>query len=474
MKKIQLILQLIFVILCLYLCMELYAPDLLEDMKGDVAERITGIRPQPVSESASSEDDGEEMSETETRLSGEPETETEAETEPALPTAYNSRDNGRNTKIKNQGTLNTCWAVAATTAMESSLMPGESVVLSPEHLADNHGYNKGLSDGGAYTMAMAYLAAWKGPVLEEQDAYGDGIAVEGLTPYKHVQEMQMLREYAPEKIKRAVYNWGGVQSSIYMDMEDTSYSSVYFSNLNQAYCYNGEEAANHDIVIVGWDDNYPAENFTADVSDNGAFLCQNSWGEGFGNGGLFWISYEDAVIGREALYYTKIEESENYDYIYQTDLCGWVGSLGFAEETIWCANVYTAQSDEQLQAAGFYATGENTQYELYTVENFQNSYSLLLRNKVGEGTIKEVGYYTLDFDEPISVKEGQKFAVVMKIKTPGSEYPAATEYQADEYTATVDIADGRGYISANGLSWRNVEEEYDCNLCLKVFSREQQ
>ena len=29
-------------------------------------------------------------------------------------------------------------------------------------------------DGGEYTMGMAYLAAWQGPVYEKDDPYGDG------------------------------------------------------------------------------------------------------------------------------------------------------------------------------------------------------------------------------------------------------------------------------------------------------------
>ena len=43
-------------------------------------------------------------------------------------------------------------------------------------------------------MAMAYLLAWKGPVLEEQDPYGDGMSPEGLEPVCHVQEIRILPE----------------------------------------------------------------------------------------------------------------------------------------------------------------------------------------------------------------------------------------------------------------------------------------
>ena len=36
--------------------------------------------------------------------------------------------------------------------------------------------------GGEYTMSMAYLLAWQGPVLEEEDPYGDGYSPDGLRP----------------------------------------------------------------------------------------------------------------------------------------------------------------------------------------------------------------------------------------------------------------------------------------------------
>ncbi len=81
--------------------------------------------------------------------------------------------------------------------------------------------------GGEYTMSMAYLLAWQGPVLEEEDPYGDGYSPDGLRPACHVQEIQVLPEKDYEAVKRAVYLYGGVQSSLYTamvsDRDDTHY-----------------------------------------------------------------------------------------------------------------------------------------------------------------------------------------------------------------------------------------------------------
>lgn len=55
---------------------------------------------------------------------------------------------------------------------------------------------------------------------------------------------------------------------------------------------------NHDVAIVGWDDNYSRENFTDKTmpSSDGAWIAQNSWGETWGENGIFYISYEDVYV----------------------------------------------------------------------------------------------------------------------------------------------------------------------------------
>lgn len=98
-----------------------------------------------------------------------------------------------------------------------------------------------------------------------------------------------------------------------------------------AYFYDGDHEANHDVVIVGWDDSYPREAFSPQPEGDGAFLCANSWGEDFGDLGFFYVSYEDTQIGRHNVSYAGVENTENYSRIFQTDLCGWTRSAGLWE-----------------------------------------------------------------------------------------------------------------------------------------------
>ena len=165
-----------------------------------------------------------------------------------------------------------------------------------------------------------------------------------------------------------------------------------------------------------------------------------------------------------------MESTQNYDFIYQSDLLGWVGQLGYGQDSCYFANVYESRGEEQLEAVGFYAVGENTEYEIYVVDEFYSTLSLVSFTPKKTGTLRHAGFYTVDLDTPVSLKTGQKFAVAVKIKTPGEEYPAATEFQADEYTENVDLSDGEGYISLKGYQWVSTEEEYSCNVCLKAYT----
>ena len=79
------------------------------------------------------------------------------------------------------------------------------------------------------------------------------------------QEIQILPSKDYEAIKRAVYLEGGVQSSLYTSMRDYESKSVYYNRDTNSYCYIGTEKPNHNSVIVGWDDDYPKENFNMEL-----------------------------------------------------------------------------------------------------------------------------------------------------------------------------------------------------------------
>lgn len=393
---------------------------------------------------------------------------------PKLPNTYDLRDTGRVSTIRNQGSTSTCWACASLEALESSLLPAKQYLFSVDSMINDNSFHLDESAGGEYTMALAYLLAWQGPIEEPEssDSIIPGLTSEDeVTNNVHLQEAHFYDSENLDDIKQAVYQYGGVSTSIYASVATSNLtgSSSYNSKTN-SYCYRGNNKPNHDVVIIGWDDNYAASNFSATVPDDGAFICQNSWGTGFGDDGVFYISYYDSNIGNQAVSYVKVDTNDTYSYIYQSDLCGWVGQVGYSKEWAYGANTFVADADQQIEAAGFYALGDNTNYQVYFVHNYENTSTLSEKELVASGTVDKKGYYTVKFNSAKTVTKGEDFAIVLYVNTPDTLRPLAVEYATDAMTAAVDITDGKGFISNNGLDWENVEDVAEANLCIKAYA----
>ena len=75
---------------------------------------------------------------------------------------------------------------------------------------------------------------------------------------------------------------------------------------DKTYFYNGAANENHGISIVGWNDNMVvADKGYGTPSASGVWIVKNTWGTGFGDGGYFYVSYEDTYVGKEVFAFTK-------------------------------------------------------------------------------------------------------------------------------------------------------------------------
>ena len=387
-----------------------------------------------------------------------------------LPQRYDLREQGRAPSVKDQGAYATCWSLVAVSALESALLPEEDTAFSADHMTLQNGFAAGPEDGGDYRMIMAYLGGWTGPVLSAEDPYGDGVSPEGLEAAAHVQEMRLLTEQDPEAVKRMVMRFGAMQTSLFLNRESVREEAGYYDAGHCAYYCPEKKKNEHDVLVIGWDDAFPKEWFAQQPDRDGAYICQNSWGEDFGEKGIFYVSYADANICGGGLVFTDVDTAGRYDGIYQTDPCGWQGQQGYGDEGCYFANVYTAQRDETLEAAGFYATGPDSYYEVCLVRDFTGPEDFDNKELLVRGVLEEAGYYTVPFDEPPLLQEGERFALAVFIETPGAKNPAAVEYRKDTYTETVTTEGKEGYLSFAGTAWENTEEKYGTNVCLKAYT----
>ena len=393
--------------------------------------------------------------------------------EETLPAYYDCRSRGQIPLVRSQGKYGTCWAISAASALEGTLMPEEHLVFSPDHIARNNGFAITLEAGGDTRMIMAYLAGWRGPVLEEEDPYGDGMTEDGLESAVHVQEIRLLEGAAPEEIKRLIMENGPVQTSLCMDRKMTRKSEAYYNADTYAFYDPVEEKVTHDIVILGWDDSFSAGNFAQLVPSDGAWICQNTWGTSFGDNGIFYVSYADANILKTGLAYTAIDTEKEYDTVYQTDPCGWQARIGYDDASAYFANVYTAGRREILKAAGFYSVGEHTSFEIWLCHDVKDTGSFSKKVKLSEGEISGKGFFTVPFDadeEILQLAKGERFALIVRIVTEGTGKPVAVEMKKDQYTETVTLEGKEGYISQDGVLWDSSEKVYATNICLKAYT----
>ena len=84
---------------------------------------------------------------------------------------------------------------------------------------------------------------------------------------------------------------------------------------------------------------------------------------------------------------------------------------------------------------------------------------------------EEQRLYTVELNKPVELEAGERFAVVVKITTPGAAKPVAVELQKDEYTRTVTLEGKEGYLSLHGEAWEFTEEKFGTNVCLKAYTR---
>ena len=380
--------------------------------------------------------------------------------------SFDLRGVGKVTPVRQQENYSTCWVQAAMASLESCLLPEALYDFSENNLA-NHMASRLVYEGhGDNRLATAYFARWDGPVLERSDPYPrKGRSPEGLRAVLHVQDVLFLpARTGPldnDAIKWAVSTLGGVAGAMAFESEYMALESPsYYSSQPGLFL-------NHYVTCVGWDDHYPADQFTGSPPGDGAFLIKNSWGTDWGDAGYFWISYYDANFGQDMAVYSGAQSASNHDAIYQHDALGWTKSLGLGGESAWFAARYRCVGSGRVAAVSFYTPVPGSSFEVRVASTLEGAAAA---PPAARGTALVGGYHTVELTAPVGVLAGDSFVVAVKLSTPGSSEPIPLEHPSA--LVAPGSGPGRSFVSADGASWTDLTTMTGfarSDVCLKAL-----
>jgi C1A family cysteine protease len=376
--------------------------------------------------------------------------------------------------VRSQDNYSTCWIMAAMGSLESVVLRKEGLPFdfSENNLANHMSSRLDYEGMAPSELALAYYARWEGPVMESSDPYPrPGKSPPYLRAVRHLQEALFLPErQGPldnDAVKWAVMTQGGADAAVDFRVQDEFDS---WNASTQAYYNAARSTPNHHVLVVGWDDAYPASRFLAGSRPpgDGAFLIKNSWGADFADEGYLWVSYHDATIGDALVVFSGVEPAGNYDAVYQYDALGrsrWITAGG--GEQAWFANRFSSAGTGRVAAVSFYAPVPGTAYQVRVARALRG---VATAPDSTTGTLSVAGYHTVRLDEPAAVTAGETFVVAVRVTTPGWADPVPVE--APSGLISPRARAGQSYVSVDGSSWTDLTGRTGlsrANVCLKAF-----
>ncbi|MCR4902581.1 MAG: hypothetical protein K6A23_06965, partial [Butyrivibrio sp.] len=369
-----------------------------------------------------------------------------------------------------------------------------------------------LSVGGVSDYCIDYFTSWKGPVYDkEEDRLGNVSKASGLytgsscVPSKayesicHVQNVYQIPASIKNinSIKALIMEHGSVTASICADTKYFSYNDVAL------YDYEPFEPdknnADHEILIVGWSDDYAVDNFINAPPDKGAWICRNSWGKTSGENGYFYASFYDNVLQtyNVTAYSAALKEDELwFDNNYQ--VAGNISHITDAivdsknkvysyDECIYPYGViFEATGTEELKAVSFISAETDREVEISVYKNIEVKDNISFE-EMGEPLqiintrFVTGGFHTVELDKAIELSAGDNFFVVITPVNPGKIiYEKAMDSTADDNydywgnylgsIRTVNTASGRSYfLSEDGFG---LTKQEDKDFAIKAYTND--
>ena len=427
------------------------------------------------------------------------------------PSSFDLRNvDGKNyvTSVKCQSG-GTCWAHAVIACMEGNLLmtgnwekAGETGKpnLAEYHLDWWNGFNTFFNDdvpssdgltphhGAQCRIAAAYFARGEGAMFSEdandETEYDDNwyhTAPNRFDDSYHIYYPRHIEIYDIgenlqniDLIKNKIMNYGPINivfliNSKWIDENYTSYQPP-----------TSPTGPNHNVAIIGWDDskNTPA-------SENGAWLCKNSWCAGWGLNGYFWISYYDKYCchpydGDEWTASFQQVEPMSYKRVYYHDYHGWQDDFEISNEAF---NAFTAEDNEILSAVSFYTCTNNVNYQVRIFDQFKKSVEYKNGELQGEssnilgtmdlkgelsnisGTIDFMGFHTIELDQPVYLTAGDRFYIYLQLSDGGIPYDRTHSVWGNTIESISHRAES--YYYENG-AWHDLYKYNNtANFCIK-------
>lgn len=426
-----------------------------------------------------------------------------------LPAKYNSVSQNLITDVKDQNPYGTCWAFSALSACETSMIRrglyDNTLDLSEFHFAyfffhtqaDPLGgtagdtnrlrYGNYLNSGGTDACSMFALAKWTGAAAETLAPYPYTSVpkLDASLSYQdlgHLQNVRYVNGTDRNSIKQLIMQYGSVSAPLYVDLD-----SYYTPSTSAYYCNNSRLATNHQLVLVGWDDTYSINNFTAGnrrPASAGAWIAKNSYGTDFGDNGYIYISYQDLSLNREnsLVFSYDMEGSDNYSHNYQYD-----GTASCTYHTLSSgdsiANVFTVKgnpgSQERLDAVSFGLASDNVQYSIQIYKNPKNgnpTRGIAVFDSAQTGITSYCGYYTIPLKQPVVFSQGDRFSVVISFAPVkgGAVYcftDTSSSIGGDDQLRFISKASlGQSYTCKKLTGWIDIGFSSNINHRVKAFT----